>query len=76
MGKHQSLTLLVDTVILAGRLAFSYLRQRYTPTAKEWMELGDSYGRIGGRIATPTGILTPQEDQQSQLTLTLGALRA
>jgi hypothetical protein len=21
-----------------------------TPIAKQWMELGDSYGRIGGRI--------------------------
>ncbi|EDM18509.1 rCG40146, partial [Rattus norvegicus] len=24
-----------------------------TPTAKLWMELGDSYGRIGRRIAGP-----------------------
>jgi hypothetical protein len=24
-----------------------------TPTAKEWMELGDSYERIGGRITVP-----------------------
>jgi hypothetical protein len=38
------------------------------------MELGDSYGRIGRRIATLKGIGTPQEDQQSQLTWTLGAL--
>jgi hypothetical protein len=27
-----------------------------TPTAKQWMELGDSYGRIGGRFASPKGI--------------------
>lgn len=26
-----------------------------TPIAKQWMELGDSYGRIGGRIAVPEG---------------------
>jgi hypothetical protein len=39
------------------------------------MELEDSYGRIGGRIATPKGIGTPQEDQQNQLTWTLGAFR-
>ena len=42
-----------------------------TPTAKQWMELGNFYGRIGGRIAAPKGIGTPQEDQQSQLTLWL-----
>ena len=27
-------------------------RYRY-PTAKEWMELGDSYERIGGRVVGP-----------------------
>jgi hypothetical protein len=32
------------------------------PTAKHWMELGDSYGRIGGSIEDPKGIETPQED--------------
>jgi hypothetical protein len=37
-------------------------------TVKHWMELGDSYGRIGGKIVAPRGIETPQEDQQSQLT--------
>jgi hypothetical protein len=35
-----------------------------TPTAKQWMELGDSYGRAGLRAA-PKRIGTPQEDQQS-----------
>jgi hypothetical protein len=25
------------------------------PTAKQWMELGDSYGRLGGRIVGPEG---------------------
>ena len=43
-----------------------------TPTAKQWMGLGDSYRRIGGRIATSKGIGTLQEDQQSQLAWTLG----
>ena len=37
-------------------------------TARQGIELGDSYGRKGGRIAGPKGIGTPQEDQQSQLT--------
>jgi hypothetical protein len=37
-----------------------------------WMELGDTYGRIGGRTAAPKRIETPQEDYQSQLTWTLG----
>jgi hypothetical protein len=45
-----------------------------TPTAKQWMELGETYGKIGGRIAAPKGIGSPQEDQQSQLTWTLGDL--
>jgi hypothetical protein len=36
-----------------------------TPTAKQWMELGDSSGRIGGRIVDLKGMGTPQEDQQS-----------
>jgi hypothetical protein len=26
-----------------------------TPTAKQWMELGDSYGGIGGRISGSAG---------------------
>jgi hypothetical protein len=37
------------------------------------MELGDSYGRIGGRIAAPKGIGTPQET--NRVNLTLEALR-
>jgi hypothetical protein len=41
------------------------------PTAKQWVELGDSYERRGERIAASKGIGigTPQEGQQSQLTL-------
>jgi hypothetical protein len=46
-----------------------------TTTAKHWMEFGNTYGRTGGRIKVPMGIGTPQEDQQSQLTWTLGVLR-
>jgi hypothetical protein len=42
------------------------------PTAKQWMELEDFYGRTGGRNAAQKGIGTPQEDQQIQLTWTLG----
>jgi hypothetical protein len=39
------------------------------------MELGDTYGRIGRRTVGLKEIGTPLEDQQSQLTWTLGALR-
>jgi hypothetical protein len=39
------------------------------------MELGDSYGRVRGKITAPKGIGTPQEDQQSQLTWTVEVLR-
>jgi hypothetical protein len=39
------------------------------------MELADSYGKIGGKIAAPKVIGTPQENQQNQLIWTLGALR-
>lgn len=43
-----------------------------TPTAKEWMELWDSYRRRGGRI------VGPERDRNSterpKLTWTLGAL--
>jgi hypothetical protein len=53
----------------------SWLRQIQTPTAKQWMELGDSYGWTGGRTAGLKGVGTPQEEQQSQLTWILGALR-
>jgi hypothetical protein len=39
------------------------------------MELGNSYGRVEESIEGLKGIGMPQEDQQSQLTRTLGALR-
>jgi hypothetical protein len=39
------------------------------------MELGDSYGRIGRRFQALKEIVIPQEDQQSQLTWPLRALR-
>jgi hypothetical protein len=28
---------------------------RYRHPQQQWLELGDSYGRIGGRIASPKG---------------------
>jgi len=34
-----------------------------TYTVSQWMEFGNSYGRIGGRIAGSERIGTPQEDQ-------------
>jgi hypothetical protein len=36
-----------------------YLTQMQTPTGKQWMELADSYGGIGERIAVPKEIGTP-----------------
>ena len=55
--------------LLRGSTQQLTLRQR--PTAKQWVELGDSYERRGERIAASKGIGigTPQEGQQSQLTL-------
>jgi hypothetical protein len=65
MGKHQSLTLLMilcyvcrqesSMAILWEALPSSWLRQMQTPTAKQWVELGSSYGRIEGRIVGPEG---------------------
>ena len=83
MDKHQPLTLLMvfcyacrqEYVVLQEVPPSSLLRQAQTPTAKQWMELGNSYGRIGGRIEALKGIGIPQEDQQGQLTWTLGVLR-
>ena len=45
--------------------------QQLTPTAKQWIEVGNSYERIGGRTMTLRQIGTLQEDQQHQLTWTL-----
>jgi hypothetical protein len=42
------------------------------PIAKQWLKLGDFWGRIKGRIASQKGIETLQEGQQSQQTWTLG----
>ena len=41
-----------------------------TPPARQWVELGNFSGRIA-----PKGIGIPPEDQQNQLTWSLGALR-
>jgi hypothetical protein len=35
------------------------------PIAKQWLELGDSYGRIRGKNFDPKGIGTPEEDGQT-----------
>jgi hypothetical protein len=53
LEQESSMTTLWET------LPHSWLRQMQTPTAKQWNELGDSYGRIGGRIVDPKGIETP-----------------
>jgi len=42
---------------------------------KQWMDFGNPYGRTEGSIVASKGIGNPQEDQQSQATETLGALR-
>jgi hypothetical protein len=42
---------------------------------KQLMELEDSYRSVGGKTVGLKGIETPQKDQQSQLTWTLGVLR-
>jgi hypothetical protein len=39
------------------------------------MQLGDSYGKIGGRIAGLKGIGTPQKDHQSPISWSLLTLR-
>jgi hypothetical protein len=50
------------------------IKEGHPPTAKQWMALGDSYGRIGGRFTATKVIRTPQEDEQNQLTCTLKTL--
>ena len=79
MSRHQSLTLLMvlcyacrqkySMAVLWESPLTSWRRQIQTPTAKQWVELGNYCGRTEGRIAAPKGIGTPQEDQQNQLTL-------
>ena len=59
MGKSQALTLLMihcmlaDSSMVSLRVSTQQQTQIQTLTAKEWMELGDTYERIGGRIAVP-----------------------
>ena len=43
-----------------------------TPIAKQWMELGDTYGRTVRRIMDPKEIGAPQEDHQVNLPGPLG----
>jgi hypothetical protein len=40
----------------------------HTATAKQRIELGDTYRRIEGRTAVSKGIGNPQKDQKNQLT--------
>jgi hypothetical protein len=82
MGKYQSLALLMILLCLQAGAWLPYERlhpaadsDRYKiPTAKQWMELGDSYGRIGRRIAGPNGIRN-STGRPTKSTRTLGALR-
>jgi hypothetical protein len=46
-----------------------------TFTATKWMELGTLMEEQEEGMQSPKGIGIPQDDQQSQLTWTLGALR-
>lgn len=46
-------------------LPSNQLRQMQIPIAKQWIELEESYGRIGGRIEASKGIGTPQENKES-----------
>ena len=63
MDKHQVLTLIMifcyafsqENIILWETPPSSWLRQTQTPTARQYMGLGDSYGRIGRRIVGPEG---------------------
>jgi hypothetical protein len=65
MGKHQFLTLLVILCYACRQESASHgcslrgsiqqLTQRDAETHSQWTELGDSYGRVGGRIAGPKG---------------------
>lgn len=52
----------------------SWLRQMQTPTAKQCVELGDSW-KNRRKDCGLNEIVIPQEDQQTQLSWTLGALR-
>jgi hypothetical protein len=57
-AKHQFLTLLMILLYACRQeehvvFWLSWLRHIETPTVKQWMELRDSYGRIGGRIVAP-----------------------
>ena len=63
MGKHQPLTLLMrlgwacrqdSSIATFWKAAPSnWLRKMQRPTVKHWVDIGDSYGRVGGRIEVP-----------------------
>ena len=84
MGKYQFLTLsmiLCCTGSQEPRITSiqQLIETDAETTAKHWMERRDSYGRSGGGVGVELRALkqigTPWENQQSQLTWTLGALR-
>ena len=52
-----------STMFIAGLfiIAINWKQPMQTPTAKHWKELGDSYGRIGRRIADTNSIGRPTE---------------
>ena len=52
-----------STMFITGLfiIAINWKQPMQTPTAKHWKELGDSYGRIGRRIADTNSIGRPTE---------------
>ena len=84
MDKHQPLTLLMvfcyvcrqEYVVLQEVPPSSLLRQAQTPTAKQWMELGNSCGRIGGRIEGPKGNRNSTGRPTESTNLALGLLES
>lgn len=66
---------MLNMVVLCEVSSSSWLRRVQRPTAKEWMELGDSLHKSWGKDWDPNGIRTPLEDQQSQLAWAIAGLR-
>lgn len=54
-GEIKSSVLRPEHVALREAPPTSSLREMQTPTANQWMELGNSYGRIEGRSTGPKG---------------------
>jgi len=45
--------------LYSEKLPSSWLRQIQKPTTKQWMKLGNYFGRIGERISGPEGDRSP-----------------